>query len=110
MNGILFMLCADVAFAVMAAAMKFTGGRIPTPEVVFVRGVVSSLALWLYFARKRAPLMPKEPALLWGRGLVGTIALLCYFWAIPQIPHGSCRPSDISRRCLGFSHFRRLQR
>jgi drug/metabolite transporter (DMT)-like permease len=89
MNGILLMLCADFAFALMAAATKSVGARLPASEVVFIRSAVSLAALLWMLRARRIPLRGNGPRLLWARGIVGYIALQCYFWALPQIPLGT---------------------
>ena len=89
MNGIFLMLCADLAFAVMAAATKFTGARLGAAEIVFVRSVFSLAALLGIFAKNKTSLRANDASLLWARGIIGYIALQCYFWAIPQIALGT---------------------
>jgi len=83
------MLCADAAFALMASATKWAGIRIPSSEVVFVRSAVSSAALLAFCAARGLSIKPKEPILLWSRGIIGYIAMQCFFWAIPQIALGT---------------------
>ncbi len=89
MNGILLMLCADVAFAIMASATKFTGERLSAVQIVFVRSALTTLLLSAWCLKNRVSMRPKEPLLLWSRGIVGYVALQCYFWAIPQIALGT---------------------
>ena len=89
MNGILLMLCADAAFAVMAGATKFAGHHLPASEIVFVRSFLSCAALYLFLSHKKISLKANEPGLLWARGIVGYVALQCYFWALPQIALGT---------------------
>lgn len=89
MNGIILMLCADLAFAVMAAATKFTGQRVGAAQIVFVRSAVSSAVLLWMLARNGLSLKAKDPWLLWARGIAGYAALQSYFWAIPQIGLGT---------------------
>jgi drug/metabolite transporter (DMT)-like permease len=89
MNGIVLMLLSDVAFALMAAATKFTGQRVPAAEIVFVRSVLSTAALFWYLRKTGVTLRPKEPLLVWTRGIVGYIALQSYFWALPQLTLGT---------------------
>ncbi len=83
------MLAADVAFAVMAAATKHTGQHISAAQIVFVRSSISTLALILLMKARGRSIFPAEPGLLWARGIVGYIALQCYFWALPQLTLGT---------------------
>lgn len=83
------MLGADLAFAVMAASTKFTGKSVPASQIVFVRSFVSMCVLAWMLAAKRISFKGNQPRLLILRGVVGYIALQCYFWALPQIPLGT---------------------
>ena len=89
MDGILLMLASDVTFAIMAAAMKFTGQTLPAVEVVFIRSAVSLLALTVILRSQKISLIAREPGLLWARGVIGYLALQSYFWALPQIALGT---------------------
>src|SRR5690349_10879046 len=89
MNGIFLMLCSDVAFAVMAAAAKLAGSAVPACQVIFVRSLFSTAALFLYLKKRRISLKGGEPGLLWARGIIGYVALQCYFSAIPHLPLGT---------------------
>jgi drug/metabolite transporter (DMT)-like permease len=89
MNGILLMLCADVAFALMAAAAKSIGGRIPAAEVVLIRSALSCTALFFFLKKSGVRLKGARPSILWARGIIGYAALQCYFWALPQLPLGT---------------------
>ena len=89
MNGILLMLCADAAFALMAATTKFTGQRLSAVEIVFTRSLLSCAVLGFVLAQKKISLRANEPGLLWARGIVGYIALQSYFWALPQLSLGT---------------------
>lgn len=118
------MLAADLAFAVMAAATKVSGTALPAAQIVFVRSAVGMLVLFGVLAAKRISPAANQPALLLTRGVVGYIALQCYFWALPRIPLGSAvmlnytapifavalsalflkeRPSAMARAVLGLS-------
>ncbi len=88
MNGIFLMLCADLAFALMASATKALGSHLPAAEIVFVRSLLSLVACYWLLRSQHIALGGNNPALLWARGIVGFIALQCYFWALPQLPLG----------------------
>ncbi len=89
MNGIFLMLAADLAFAIMAAATKHTGHSLSAPQIVFVRSAVSTLLLYVLMGLRHKSIRPVEPGLLWARGIIGYIALQCYFWALPQLTLGT---------------------
>ncbi len=89
-RGILLMLWASLAFAVMAAATKWLGGGLPASEVVFVRSVLSSILLFAILAiRKNKDGIGKKPLILASRGVIGFVALTLYFWCIPRIHLGT---------------------
>ncbi len=84
------LLAASVSFAVMAAATKSLAGGLPASEVVFIRSAFSTLALLLYFLRYHNPEWPgKKPRVLLARGVIGFIALVLYFWALPRLHLGT---------------------
>jgi drug/metabolite transporter (DMT)-like permease len=89
MNGILLMLASDLTFALMAAATKCLGLGLTAVQIVFVRSLASTVILAAILLRKGLSFRAKEPALLWGRAIVGYIALQSYFWALPQLTLGT---------------------
>ena len=87
-QGIRALVLSGLAFSLMTVCVKQLGGRLPVEEIVFVRAVIS-LAITTV-AIKRLGLSP------WGqnrvgllmRGTAGTVALLCFFYAIAALPLG----------------------
>ena len=88
-QGIRALVLSGLAFSRMTVCVKQRGGRLPVEEIVFVRAVIS-LAITTV-AIKRLGLSP------WGqnrvgllvRGTAGTVALLCFFYAIAALPLGA---------------------
>lgn len=85
-RGVLYMGLSALFFSLMSALVKLAGRRLPAEEIVLARVVVT---LVLSFAMVRhAGLSP------WGtdrrrlalRGLLGTIALACYYWTLTRLP------------------------
>jgi drug/metabolite transporter (DMT)-like permease len=87
-SGLVLMVASAAAFALMAAFAKLLLPDAPIQAVVFSRGtmmtaVFVALALW-----RRVPLGGKRPAMLLLRGLLGYVALSCYFWSVQHLPLG----------------------
>lgn len=84
--GIRSMLASAFAFSVMSMLVKVAGNRLPSMEVVLVRGVIT-LAL-SYWAIRRAGLSPwgNDKRWLVLRGLLGSLGLHCYFYSVTRLP------------------------
>lgn len=88
-RGILWMCAASFVFALMAAAAKYCGERLPVAEIILVRSIAGSAVIALLIARRRAPWIGKNPLLLASRGVIGFTALALYFWAVTQLDLGT---------------------
>jgi len=79
------MAVATLFFFGMSVAVKWAKG-IPTLQIVFSRALV---ALLLCLGQLRlegvAPLRTFRRLLL-ARGVLGTLALLCFFWSLGHLP------------------------
>ena len=87
-RGVLYMLLASLLFAGMGVFAKLLSHNLPSLEVVFFRnvfGVVAVAATLLH-----TPLKGEggKPLLLFFRGFIGFLALLCFFYDIAHIPLG----------------------
>jgi drug/metabolite transporter (DMT)-like permease len=76
-------------FSVMALGVKAAGRRLPSQEVVLVRGVVTLALSWA--ALRRAGLAVRVPGrgrqtLLVLRGLFGTAGLTCFYASVTRLP------------------------
>jgi drug/metabolite transporter (DMT)-like permease len=80
------MLLSALAFSLMTLFVKLAGARLPTQEIVLARALLTLLftlvALWHAGV---APLGSKRP-LLWLRGVTGSLALLCVYYAVTHLP------------------------
>lgn len=80
------MLLSALAFSLMTLFVKLAGARLPTQEIVLARALLTLLftlvALWRAGV---APLGSKRP-LLWLRGVTGSLALLCVYYAVTHLP------------------------
>ena len=75
-------------FSVMSLLVKTAGQRLSSMEVVFVRGVVTLVLSYLMLRRAGvAPWgAPERRRMLLLRGLLGSLALLCFYFAIIHLP------------------------
>lgn len=80
------MVASALSFSLMGVCVKQVGARIPVAEVVLARALVSvALSWWLLRRAGVAPWGRQRGLLVW-RGVVGTLALLCVYAAISQLP------------------------
>ena len=84
--GVRYMVASAFFFSVMSLGVKLVGQRIPTQEVVLVRGVLNAgftLALL-----RRAGVRPwgSRPRVLVARGLFGFLALSCLYYGLVHLP------------------------
>jgi len=87
-RGIVYMLIASLAFAVMGGFAKVVSAILPAVEVTFFRNVFGVVLIG--YAIYRSPLKQRggRPLLLLFRGVMGFAALLAYFYIIAYIPLG----------------------
>lgn len=87
-SGYVLMAMAALALSLMGALTKWTSQTIPSIEIVFFRGVLMSLGIIIY-ARTRPQAIPllgqQQRVLLFLRGFIGALALVCFFYAIAHI-------------------------
>lgn len=88
-RGIWWMCSASFLFAVMAAAAKFCGTRIPVGETILVRSLIGSIVIAFLIHRRGAPWIGKNPLILASRGLIGFTALSLYFWTVSKLDLGT---------------------
>ena len=80
------MVASAFSFSLMSLCVKQLGGRIPVAEVVFIRALISLVLSWWVIQRQGVnPWGNRRPMLIW-RGVVGTLALFCFYGAISQLP------------------------
>jgi drug/metabolite transporter (DMT)-like permease len=84
-TGIICMALSAVAFSVMAALVKLAGSRIPNQELVALRSLASSVPILALFWWRGVPLRPARPGWLLLRGLLGYIAISCWFLSLNRL-------------------------
>ncbi|WP_409439973.1 DMT family transporter [Psychromonas sp. GE-S-Ul-11] len=82
-----FMLLSAFSFALMTACVKLVSTHnIPVFEIVAARGLVSLLISYVDIKRKKIAVWGNNKALLISRGVVGTLALICVYYAVTTLP------------------------
>lgn len=85
-HGYLFMGLSSLSFGVMGALVKLASQTLPYQEVIFFRSAGGLVLIGAYAAIARIPLIVNDKGLLVWRGIMGWMALACYFYAIARIP------------------------
>jgi drug/metabolite transporter (DMT)-like permease len=71
----------------MAACVKVVSNYgIPVFEIVAARAVVSLIISYIDVKRKKIPVWGNNKPLLIGRGLAGSLALICVYYAVATLP------------------------
>jgi drug/metabolite transporter (DMT)-like permease len=80
------LILASFFFSLMTVCVKKIDNRIPIYELVFFRSLLSLLITSLIINKKNLNPWGKNKPLLILRGVLGTIALVCIFYAIKNMP------------------------
>jgi drug/metabolite transporter (DMT)-like permease len=84
--GMRFMLLGTFLFSIGSLFIKLSGERVPTMEILFVRGVIGIGFCWFIVRRAGIGMFGKRKMLLFVRGTVGFVALFAEFYAIVHLP------------------------
>ncbi|WP_172972802.1 DMT family transporter [Vibrio sp. B1Z05] len=85
--GVRFMLLSAVGFAFMSACVKYISNYgIPVFEIVAARALVSLIISYADVKRKGISAWGNNKPLLLLRGVVGTSALMCVYYAVTTLP------------------------
>ncbi len=84
--GARHMLASAFFFSLMSFFVKLAGERLPSQEIVVARSVASLVLSWV--ALRKAGVSPWgwKPGGLVLRGLLGTAALSCFYYALTELP------------------------
>lgn len=84
--GLWYMIGGAFSFSLMSLAVKLVGQRIPSQEVVLVRGAMN--AAFSYALLRRAGVRPwgEHPRALALRGLFGFSSMSCLYFALVRLP------------------------
>jgi S-adenosylmethionine uptake transporter len=75
----LWMLLGAFLFSTMAVCVKYASEWFNSAELVFYRGLIGILIIWLLARARRVPLRTAYPAMHAWRSLVGVISLGAWF-------------------------------
>lgn len=82
-----FMLLSAFSFALMTACVKLVSTHhIPVFEIVAARALISLIISYADIKRKKIPVWGTNKTLLIARGVVGTFALMCVYYAVTTLP------------------------
>ncbi|WP_028112574.1 DMT family transporter [Ferrimonas kyonanensis] len=82
-----YALLSALGFALMTVCVKLTSARdIPVLEIVAARALVSLILSYLDIRSKGLAPLGRHRGLLLARGLVGTLALMCVYYAVTTLP------------------------
>ena len=85
--GVVWMLLTGLCFVAVTALVKYLGTRIPPAESAFLRYLLGLVFLVpMLGAVRRANLTPKLWGLFASRGLVHSLGVILWFYAMTQIP------------------------
>jgi len=81
-----YLVLASLFFSLMTVCVKKIDDAIPIYELVFFRSVFSLIITSIIIKQKKIKPWGKNKSLLILRGLLGTIALICIFYSIRNMP------------------------
>lgn len=85
--GMRYMVLSAFGFSVMSVCVKYASIEgIPVLEIVAARALISLLLSYADIHRKRIPVFGQRKDLLFMRGLVGSVTLVCVYYSITHLP------------------------
>jgi drug/metabolite transporter (DMT)-like permease len=85
-RGIFLVSTGSMMLVAMSLVIKHLGTRIPAIEILFFRSAIGFLFVLPFFARNvMEPLRTKRPGAHLIRGIMGTMANICFFWTITHM-------------------------
>lgn len=82
----LWMVAGALFFATMAVCVKYASAWFNSAELVFYRGLLGMLFMWLLARRQGITLATHYPMMHAWRSLIGVISLGAWFYAIARLP------------------------
>jgi len=82
----LWMVAGSLFFATMAVCIKIASAWFNSAELVFYRGLLGMLFLWLLARRQGVNLATRYPMMHAWRSTIGVISLGAWFYAISRLP------------------------
>ncbi len=84
--GIRYMIAGAFFFSLMSLAVKLVGQRIPSQQIVLVRGLLNVGFTYAMLRGAGVYLWGSRPRVLALRGLLGFAALSCFYYGIIHLP------------------------
>lgn len=84
--GMRFMLLGTFLFSIGSLLVKMAGMRLPTMEILFIRGLIGIVFCWSIVRRAGVGMFGNRRVMLLLRGLVGFVGLFTEFYAIVHLP------------------------
>jgi drug/metabolite transporter (DMT)-like permease len=84
--GMRYMIAGAFFFSLMSLAVKFAGQRIPSQQIVLVRGLLNVAFTYAMLRGADVHLWGSRPRVLVLRGLLGFAALSCFYYGIIHLP------------------------
>ena len=81
-----FLLLASLFFSLMTVCVKKIDNRVPIFELVFFRSIFSLIITYIILKKRKIYPWGRNKFLLTLRGFLGTLALLCIFYSIRNMP------------------------
>src|SRR3569832_2473070 len=80
------MVLGSLFFATMAVCVKFASAWFTSSEMVFWRGVLGMLSMWLLARHQGVSLATRYPGMHAWRSAIGVLSLGAWFYAIGGLP------------------------
>ena len=85
--GMRYMILSGLGFSLMAVCVKYASLEgIPVLEIVAARALVSLILSYADIRYKKIRVFGQRKGLLFLRGLIGSVALVCVYYAITHLP------------------------
>lgn len=81
-----WVVLAAFFFSTMAVGIKIAGADFNSFELVFYRGLISVVFIWLILRARGTPIATKVPMMHAWRSMVGVFAMTTWFYAIAHLP------------------------
>ena len=80
------MVLASLLFATMGVCVKLASSGYTPGEIMFYRGVIGAVLMWLLARHRGVSLRTQVPATHFWRSLSGVIAMFLWFYALGKLP------------------------
>lgn len=84
--GIRYMAHGAFWFSLMSLLVKLSGQRLPSMEIVLVRALITLVLSYALVRRARQSLRGRHPRMLVLRGVLGAVALMCFYFSLVHLP------------------------